>query len=198
MSMPSSSFMLPIFANKVITKGRCLDLNFFEKEDFQIGQKLRNLGLEPIFSLNLSIYPYLIKEFLSLAVHHESGYKVNLRGTEVILTPTSILNFLNIPHHRNVAYIADHREEALNAVLGTDDSDPTILISVNELEAKPRLLLNIVHCILFSKSRVFEYISERDLAIIYHIIEEISFDFSKMFIERKKFLSKRPTLSMPH
>ena len=151
-SMPSSSSVLPAFANKVITKGRCLDLSFFEREGFLIEKKLRNLGLEPFYSLNLLIYLNLIKEFLSLAVHHKSGYKANLRGTEVILTLTSISNFLSILHHRNVAYIANPRKEALNPVLGQDDSDPAIIISTNELEAEPRLLLNIVHHILFSKS----------------------------------------------
>ena len=181
-SMPTSSSVLPTFANKVVAKGRCLDLAFLDREGFLIGQKLSTLGLEPFCFLNLLIYPNLIKEFLSFVIHHKSGYKATLRGTEVILTPTSISTFLNILHHGNVAYIADPRKEAPNAVLGKDDSDPAIIISVNDLEAKPRLLLNIVHHILFSKSRAFEYISERDLAIMYHIIDEIYFDFSKMFI----------------
>ena len=122
--MPSSSSVFSAFVNKVIAKERCLDLDFLEREGFLIEQKLRNLGLEPFCSLNLPIYPNLIKEFLSLAVLHESGYKATLRGTEVILTPSSISTFLNIFRHGNVAYIANPREEALNAVLGTDDSEP--------------------------------------------------------------------------
>ena len=60
--------MLLAFANKVIAKGRCLDLNFLEREGFQIGQKLRNLDLKPFYSLNLPIYPNLVKEFLFLAI----------------------------------------------------------------------------------------------------------------------------------
>ena len=89
---------------------------------------------------------------------------------------------LNILRHGNVAYIADLREEALNAVLGIDDSDLAIIIFINDLEAEPRLFLNIVHRILIPKSGAFEYISERNLAIMYHIIDEILFDFPKMFI----------------
>ena len=182
MFTPNSSSMLSSFANKVIAKGRCLDLNFLEHEGFQIGQKLRNLGLEPFCSLNLSIYPNLIKKFLSVAVHFESGYKGNLRGIKFILTPSLVSTFLNLPRHENAAYMADPRMKALNAELGTDDSEPAIIIFSNDLEAEPRLLLNIVHCILFFKSGAFEYISERDLAIMYHIIDEIPFDFPKMFL----------------
>ena len=198
MSMPSSSSVLSAFANKVIAKGRCLDLNFLERESFQIGQKLRNLDLEPFCSLNLSIYPNLIKEFFFLAVHHESNYKATLRGTEVILTLSLVSTFLNILHHGNVAYIVDPREEALNIVLGQDDSDPTIIISANELEAKPRLLLNIVHCILFPKSEAFEYISERDLAIMYHIIDEIPFNFLKMLITYIGEATEKNRFSLPY
>ena len=175
--MLRSSSVLPAFANKVIAKGRCLDLNFLEREGLLIGQKLRNLALEPFCSLNLPIYPNLIKEFLCLVVHHESGHKATLRGTEVILTTSSVITFLNIPHHGNIAYIVEPKEEALNAILGTDDSDLAIIISAKEHEAEPRLLLNIVHCMLFPKLGVFEYISKRDLAIMYHIIDEIPFDF---------------------
>ena len=78
--------------------------------------------------------------------------------------------------------MADPREEALDVVLGTNDSEPAIIIFANDLEAKPRLVLNIVHHILFPKSGAFEYISKRDIAIIYHIIDEIPFDFPKMLI----------------
>ena len=67
-----------------------LSLMYLDKEGFLIGQKLRNLGLEPFCFLNLSIYPNLIKEFLSIDVHHKSGFKGNIRGTEVVITSTSI------------------------------------------------------------------------------------------------------------
>ena len=90
MSMPSSFSMLSAFTNKVIAKGKCLDLNFLEREGFQIGQKLRNLGLEPFFSLNLLIYPNLIKEFLFVVDHFKFGFKGTLRGTDVVITSTSM------------------------------------------------------------------------------------------------------------
>ena len=135
MSMPSFSSVLPIFANKVIAKGRYLDLHFLERESFQIGEKLRNLGLEPFFSLNFLIYPNLIKEFLSAVVHFESGYKANLRGTKVILTHSLVSTFLNLSHHGNVAYMKDPREEASNGIVWIDDSEPTIIIFTTDLEA---------------------------------------------------------------
>ena len=84
----------------------------------------------------------------------------------MVLLPHSILSiFLNILHHGEVIYTTDPREEALNAVLDTNDSDPHLLISANDLQVESRLILNIVHRILFPKSGAFKYISERDLAI---------------------------------
>ena len=96
-SAPSSSIVLPGFAKKVIAKGRCLTLDFLEREGFHFGDRLKNLGLEPFCSLNRPIYPNLIKKFLSVAVHFKSGFKGNLRGTEVVVTSTSVSDFLNIP-----------------------------------------------------------------------------------------------------
>ena len=132
-SMPRSSSILPGFTNKVIIKSSYLTLDFLEHEGFQFGKKLRNLGLEPFCSLNLLIYLNLIKEFHSVAVHFKSGFKGNLRGTEVVLTPSSISDFLHIPRHGDVEYMADPREEALNVVLDNEDSDLAIIISANDL-----------------------------------------------------------------
>ena len=125
--------MLPVFVNKIITKGRCLTLAFLEKEVFPFGDKLQNLGLQPFCSLNLPIYPNLIKEFLSVAIHVKSGFKGNLRDTEVVITSTSLSDFLNISKQGEVAYTAEPREEALNAVLDTEDSDLIIIITINDL-----------------------------------------------------------------
>ena len=76
------------------------------------------------------------------------------------MTSTSVSDFLSIPRHGNPIYSADPREDALNAVLGTDDSDSGLIITANDLQAEPRLILNVVHRILFLKSGAFEYISD--------------------------------------
>ena len=185
-SASSSSIITPAYANKVIAKDRCLTLDFLEREGFSFATQLRDLGLEAFCSLNLPIYPNLIKEYFSTAIDFKSGFKGNLRGTDVILTSTSVSDFLNIPRHGNPAYNADPREDALNAVLGTDDSDSDLIITANDLKAEPRLVLNVVHRILFPKSGAFEYISERDLAVMYHIIDGLPFDFPKMFMHYLK------------
>ena len=93
-----------------------------------------------------------------------------------------MFDFLNIPRQGEAVYTAELREEALNAVLDTEDSDPNLIITANDLQAEPRLLLKVVHRILFPKSGAFEYIFKRDLAVMYHIIDEIPFDFPKMFM----------------
>ena len=94
--------------------------------------------------------------------------------------------------------MADPREEALNAVLDIEDSDSAIIISTNDLQAKPRLILNIVHRILFPKSGDFEYIPKRDLAVMYHIIDEIPFDFSKMFMNYLSEAINQTKMNVPY
>ena len=46
-SMLTFYSVLPTFTNKVVAKGRCLDLAFLDREGFLIGQKLKTLSLEP-------------------------------------------------------------------------------------------------------------------------------------------------------
>ena len=133
-----------------------------------------------------------------MAVHFKFGFKGHLRGTEAILTSTSISGFLNIPRHGNPIYTVDPRENALNVVLGIDDSGSAIVITANDLQAEPRLILNVIHHILFPKSGAFEYISERDLAIMYHIIDEISFDFSKIFMHYLNEAITQIKMSLPY
>ena len=44
-SDPSSSIITPAYANKVIARGRCLTIDFLEREGFSFGSQLWNLGL---------------------------------------------------------------------------------------------------------------------------------------------------------
>ena len=83
-------------------------------------------------------------------------------------------------------------------MLETDDSEPVIIISVNDLEVEPRLLLNIIHRIFFPKSRAFKYIFKRDLSIMYHILDEIPFDIPKMFISYISEAIRKTKINIPY
>ena len=114
------------------------------------------------------------------------------------MTSTSVFDFLSILRHGNPIYSADPKEDALNAILGTDDSDSSLIITANDLQAEPRLVMNVVHRILFPKSGAFEYISERDLAVMYHIIDGLPFDFPKMFMHYLKEASHQAKMNLPY
>ena len=56
----------------------------------------------------------------------------------------------------------------------------------------------MVHRILFLKSGAFEYISERDFAVMYHIIDGLPFDFSKMFMYYLKDATHQAKMNLPY
>ena len=57
-----------------------------------------------------------------------------------------------------------------------------LYISTQNLEAESRLLLSIIGRVLFPKTGCFEFISEYDLAIMYHVLEAISFNMASMIV----------------
>ena len=51
---------------------------------------------------------------------------------------------------------------------------------------------------MFPKSDAFEYISERDLAVMYHIIDEIPVDFPKMFMHYLSEAINQTKMNVPY
>ena len=73
-----------------------------------------------------------------------------------------------------------------------------LIHSTQGLEAKSRLLLSIIGRVLIPKIGHFEFILECDLAIMYHVLEAISFNMASMMVTYIGEATGKNRFSLPY
>ena len=185
-------------ASKSVTTGRCIYFHFLEREGFEIGENLISLGFQRLCSLEIPTYPNLVREFYGMTARTPERIVGTVRGVSILVSKELLGFLLEIPITGQEPYYIEKRELALNTVLDREDCNPYMVISANDLEAESRLLLSIIGRILFPKTGRFEFISERDLAIMYHILNTISFDMGSMMISHISASTGKNRFSLPY
>ena len=90
------------------------------------------------------------------------------------------------------------REITLRLILGRIDVGPLDVVSANQLSSEMRLLHSIVTHILFPKIGHFDFISERDLIIMYCILEEHPLNLSNLVISHMIEGSTKKNMCLPY
>ena len=201
-SKPSTSVpnlpSTPPCASKSVTTGRCIYFHVLEREGFEIGENLIALGFQKLCSLEVPTYPNLVREFYGTAARTPEGLVGTVRGVSILVSKELLGSLLDISITGPEPYYLEQRELALNSVLEREDCNPYMVISANDLGAESRLLLSVIGRILFPKTGRFEFISERDLAIMYHILNTISFDMGSMMINHISASTGNNRFSLPY
>ena len=154
---------------------QCVSFAFLHDEGFSIGENLAAIGLEKLHSLNLPTYPNLIREFFEIAAGTPNGIIDTIRGTTITINEKILRSLLGIFTSDSEPYQLEYQDIGLNQVLGRDDCGPCLYISAQDIKAESRLVLSIIGRVLFPKIGHFKFISECDLAIMYHVLEAILF-----------------------
>ncbi|GAV81233.1 hypothetical protein CFOL_v3_24691 [Cephalotus follicularis] len=86
------------YIDRKILAGKILDFDFCTVENFPIVGWLNDLGLEPLFMINLPYYPDLIKEFYaSFCFSTSVSLSTSVNGIPMMMTYAFFSSLLNIP-----------------------------------------------------------------------------------------------------
>ena len=185
-------------ANRTVTTGRFIDFHFLESEGFSIGERLRAQGWEYLCTLNTSTYPGLVREMFSNMALGDSGYTAYVRGTLIEINEDTLSSVLQIPKDGEAPTSHPQREIALNLVLGREDCGPLDVVNSQDLNAEMRLLLSIVNRVLFSKTGPFDFVLERDLVIMHHILLGIPLNLPRLMLNYISICHRYSRFSIPY
>ena len=127
-----------------MTTERYVSFQFLHEEGFSIGENLMAIGLEKFCFLNLPTYPNLVRKFFGTAARTPNRVVGIVRGTTITINEEILGYLLGIPTVGSEPYQMDHRDRALNKVIGREDCSPYLYITAQDLEAESRLLLSII------------------------------------------------------
>ena len=140
--------------------GRRVYFNFFKKEGFSIGEKLKRMSLKTLCSLDVPTYPRLVREFYDTLAKGFGRFSYRVRGTKITITQTLIGRVLQMSTEGITPSTHFDREYILKLILGRDEFDPLEVISASQLSVEMRLLHSIICHILFSKTSRFYFLSD--------------------------------------
>ena len=87
------------------------------------------IGLEKLCFLNLPTYSNLVREFFRTAARTLNRIVGIVRGTTITVNEEILGSLLGIPTSDSEPYQMEHRDRALNRVIGQDDYSPCQFIS---------------------------------------------------------------------
>ena len=185
-------------ANRTVTTGRHIDFSFLDHEGFSIGERLRAQGWEHLCTLKISTYPGLVREMFSDMALGDLGYTAYVRGTLVEINEDVLSTVLQIPKDGEAPTSHPQREIALNLILGREDCGPLDVVYSQDLNAEMRLLLSIVNRVLFPKTGRFDFVSERDLVIMHHILLGIPLNLPRLMLNYIALCHRYSRFSIPY
>ena len=89
---------LQSMADRVVTTGRKLNFDFLAQESFQIGDWLKVQGWEKFCSLDIPIYPRLVKSFFEHLRIRPRHLESTVNGTKIILDEAKLSELLEMPN----------------------------------------------------------------------------------------------------
>ena len=152
--------------------GRTIDFNFLENEGFDFENKLIKMSWRFLCSLNIPTYPRLVKKFYNTLVDVEDGCRSMVGGKSLYIT-VDVMSKISQASTKGYAEINfSDKGTILRLICEKDESNHEAEISASQLSTKMRLLHSIICHILFSRTDRFDYLTERDLILMYCILKK--------------------------
>ncbi len=185
-------------AGKAVTSGRYVTFDYLSREGFTIGDRLRAQGLEYFLTLDLPTYPGLVQEFYSTVHRGDGGIEGTVLGVPLRVTEDLVAHILHLPLVGVAPAHPEDRFEALTIVLGQPPQSPLDEVSASSLPIEVRILLSILSRSIFPKTGRFDFVNERDLAIMSYILQDTPVNFPKLIYRYMCEPLDRPRLSLPY
>lgn len=170
----SSRCVFPFISTRTISNGRIIDFNFLENEGFKIGNLLIAQGWLNILSTRKPIYPKLVYEFYNNIAFGDGNISSNVKDIKIFFDSNILGSILGVPSdgvlENNFPCDRDHR---VATILGIEDDDTNVEnLDTNMLSIENRLLHSIIAKIFVPRTGSFNSITDRDISIMYDILEE--------------------------
>ncbi|GAV72430.1 hypothetical protein CFOL_v3_15918, partial [Cephalotus follicularis] len=165
------------YDRKILT-GKILDFDFCTTENFPIVGWLNDLGLGPLFMINLPYYPDLMKEFYAnFGFSTSVSLSTSVNGIPMMMNYASFSSILNIPCDgtkawSNINWVEENdfsSEECVHLLFGENAHLVEKMYSRN-LSLNYRFMHRAVATHIIPKSGGFDEVTHMEAFTMFHII----------------------------
>ena len=177
--------------NRSITSGRRVVFEFLDLENLRIGDWLRRQHWERFCSLDIPLYPNLVRNFFeNMSLGYESIISM-VKGTQIMITEDRLSRILGIPKGGKCFLTLDKKEDGLRIVLENKNVTDLRSLQANQLSLEMRLLHNMVRRIFFPKIGRFDWVTERDIVFMHFLVNGDQINLLFLMMSQITYASKR-------
>ncbi|GAV69782.1 hypothetical protein CFOL_v3_13283 [Cephalotus follicularis] len=187
------------YYDRKILAGKILDFDFCTADNFPIVGWLNDLGLGPLFMINLPYYPDLIKEFYAnFGFSTSVSLSTSINGIPIMMTYELFSSILNIPcdgtkawSNRNwVEKNGFSSEECVHLLFGENAQLVNKMYSRN-MRLNDRFLHRAVATHIILKSGGFDEVTHMEAFTMFHIITGRRINVPLLIINHMKAIHAR-------
>ena len=189
---------ISMMGNRSVTSGRKVDPDFLDRENFRIGNWIRRQHWDSFCNLNVPYYPSLVRNFFeNMSLGYESIIST-VKDVQIVINEEKLSQLLAIPKTGKCFMTLGKKEEALKAILGKERVTDLRSLQAGQLKLEMRLLHNIVSRIFFPKTGRFDWVNEKEIAFMYHLIEGNQINLPYLMLNQMKEAAKGKRACLPY
>ena len=143
---------------------------------------MKGMSWGHLCNLDVPCFPILIKKFYNTLAIGENGLYAVVRRVTIKITEEILGNVLHMSISGLVDIGLEDKEGTVNMIIRKNARYTNRELLANQLSVEMRLLHSFVTHILFPKINRFNFISDRDLAIMKYIMELRSVNMPRLMM----------------
>ena len=152
--------------------------------------------MENFCTIDLPMYPHLVRDFYKNLRKGSREIVSSVKGIDFEITEERLDQIFGIPCDGIVHERLPDKQDGLKAIVGRDDVVGDMLAHTLSLEM--RLLHHMIGGIFIPKLGQFDFISERELMVMYHIIRGIPLNLLGIMMHQMREVAAKKKVCLPY
>ena len=127
-------------------------------------------------------YPSLTREFFENLRVGTGSFDSTVKGVLIVINESRLGQYLEMPWARTCIPKLTNKSEGLKCILEREDVCEIKRLLANQLPIKMHLLHHMVSKIFFPKIKRFDCITERDITVMYYMIQDAPINLPHMMM----------------
>ena len=183
-------------APSAIAMERRLDFGFFKRYNFSIGTWIERMEWKSFCNMNIPMYPKLIKEFYENLKRGAVDIVSIVKEIQFEVSKKSLALIFGLSRDGIVSERLFDKKTGLRLIIGRDDIIGDVLAPT--LSVEMRVLHHIIGEIFILKLGRYDFVSKKELCMMYHIIQSIPQNLPDIMMHQIREATARNKVCLPY
>jgi len=181
-----------------VTSRKRIIFSFLKELGQWIGDLIEDQGWSFFCSLNVPTYPNLVRSFYENLRLEEQHVESTVKGKRIIVTAERLCSLLKMPNEGLKHLILKDKKKTFRTILNRENVSGIGNVMANTLSLEMRLLHNFFSRIFLSRIGRFDWVTERDLSFMGHVIDGEALNLPHIMLLQMKEAVRKVKAYLPY